>query len=260
MISYCVVAYRPAYARLLIEELIRKNPGPCEILVWINAADEPFVEFVKEKEAAGTPVRLIRWTPNNIGMRAFKELFLAAKYDMLVQIDDDVLRVSPDIPTIAKGIFERHDVVRQLVADVIQDPFTTGAKGGPSSYALYNGADRLYKGPIDGWFSVYHRSILPILLDSPYDLYFYLGAHVRGVLESRGMLGLLCGRMKVFHVAGPVYAHHHGLLDGEVEKFRRANMQGMADGYAKYRDKPHSRARVEEQLQKGFDDIDSFKA
>lgn len=259
MISYCVVAYRPAYARLQIEELLRKNPGPCEILVWINANDETFVDFVKEKEAAGTPVRLVRWTPNNIGMRAFKELFMAAKYDMIVQLDDDVLRVSEGIAEIAKGIFERHGTVRQLVADVVQDQFTTGAKGGPSSYALYNGGDRLYKGPIDGWFSIYHRSIMPILMESPYDLYFYLGAHVRGVLESRGMLGCLCGRMKVFHVAGPVYAHHYGLLDGEVQKFIRANMQGMADGYRKYGDKPHDRARVEEQLRKSMDHVDSFK-
>src|ERR1043166_10007182 len=104
MISYCVVAYRPAYARLLIEELIRKNDGPCEILVWVNSPEETFADYVKAKETMGTPVRLVGWTPENVGMRAFKDLFQAAKYDMMVQTDDDVLRVSTGIPEIARGI------------------------------------------------------------------------------------------------------------------------------------------------------------
>jgi hypothetical protein len=34
------------------------------------------------------------------------------------------------------------------------------------------------------------------------------------------MRGLLCTRMKVFHVIGPQYAHYFGMLNFEIEKYR----------------------------------------
>jgi len=58
-------------------------------------------------------------------MRAYRMLFTAARYELITQIDDDVLRISPQIAERAAAIFKAHPKVRQLVADTWQDEFTT---------------------------------------------------------------------------------------------------------------------------------------
>jgi hypothetical protein len=91
-----------------------------------------------------------------------------------------------------------------------------------------------YSGPIDGWFAVYHRSILPLLLDMPMAPYFALGAAIRARLARRGQHGLLDRGMKVFHVIGPEYAAAFGMLAFEIEKYRRLNRADIVAWYESY--------------------------
>lgn len=97
MISYCVCCLRPRYDAILVEDLIRKTTVPYEILLWINTPDRSVGELAARKAAEGHPVRVVGDTPHNVGMAAFKELFRAARGDMIVQMDDDVLCVSRNI-------------------------------------------------------------------------------------------------------------------------------------------------------------------
>ncbi|MEE8586350.1 MAG: hypothetical protein V3T83_16005 [Acidobacteriota bacterium] len=90
---------------------------------------------------------------------------------MAAQIDDDVIRVSPRIAEQALETFRRFPEVKQLTADVWQDRFTTGARPPMSAYTAYNQDYGLYEVPIDGWFSVYHRSVVPLILSLPPSLY-----------------------------------------------------------------------------------------
>jgi hypothetical protein len=128
-------------------------------------------------------------------------------------------------------LFAKFPRVRQLVADVWQDEFTTGARPPIQGYRCVDGREGLYDGPIDGWFSIYHRSILPLLLALPYSEYFPIGGMVRQRLQRQGLRGLLCTRMKVFHVIGPQYASFFGMLDAEVEKYRRLGRRDILDWY-----------------------------
>lgn len=254
MISYCVVAYRPRYAQMLIADLIRKTTVPYEILVWLNTPDPGLRAFLAQKKAESAPLHVIGDTPHNIGMVAFKELFARSTHPFVVQMDDDVLCVSRRIAETAEQMFNRDPSIRQIVADVVQDAWTTGAR--PDMGAYREHSEGLYHGPIDGWFSIYHRSVLPLLLSAPYARYVYLGGWMCQTLAGRGMKGLLCTKMKVFHAIGPVYASFFGQFGFEVEKYRQVGARGIVDWYtapgaASYN--PEEIARRWEEIQKELD-------
>jgi len=249
MISYCICCYRPRMDEILIDELARKTSARYETLLWYNTADQGLAEFVRARQAQGLPIKVVGSTPENIGMKAFKPLFQAAAHDMIVQLDDDVTVVTPRAAEICDDIFRRRPEVKQIVSDVWQDEFTSGAHPGASSYKPYAPEDGLYEGPIDGGFSVYHRSILPLLMQVPYEKYFYLGAWIRGGLPSSNCVGLLCRKIKIFHVYGAIYASAYGMLDFEFEKFRNVGLHGIADGFARWRDRLPPKENILERIE-----------
>jgi hypothetical protein len=231
MISYCVAVYRPEYTRRLVDDLIRKTTAPYELLLWLNVADAELDAHLDELAARGVPVRIVGRTPQNIGMVAYRTLFAQARYPLITQLDDDVVCVSRGIAERATAIFAGRPDVRQIVADVWQDEFTTGARPPLEGYRCIDATDGLYDGPIDGWFSIYHRSILPILLSLQYQPYCCLGVAVRQQLRRRGLFGLLCTRMKVFHVIGPEYASLFHMREFELAKYRRLGRMDIAEWY-----------------------------
>jgi hypothetical protein len=238
MISYCIACYRPRYATALIDELIRKTSVEFEILLWINVADEEFDAFLREKEASGAPVRVVGRTPENIGMTAYFHLFAQSRFEMVVQIDDDVVCVSPNIAETAQEIFTRFPTVGMLTADVWQDDYTTGARPPMEHYRPFDTEYGLYEGPIDGWFAVYRKTALQRVCNyiRP-GRYICLGVHIKNRIRRYGSLGLLCTRMKVFHVIGPEYASYFGMLDFEIEKYRSLGRQEIVKWYCDARDK-----------------------
>jgi hypothetical protein len=231
MISYCIAVYRPTYARLLLAELAAKTSARYEILLWLNVEDAALEADIADAKAKGVPLRVLGRTPENIGMTAFRALFHAARYPLIAQIDDDVVSISKGIAERAAMLFKRFPAVRQLVADVWQDELTTGARPPMDHYSAFDTGQGLYRGPVDGWFAVYHRSILPVLLAVPMTPYFTLGAAVNGRLAQRGQLGLLDTGMKVFHVIGPAYAAAFGMLEFEIEKYRRLGRDDIVAWY-----------------------------
>ena len=259
MISYCVPIFRPWFAKRLILDLIRKTSAPFEILLWLNVNDAEFDAFLAEQIAAGHPVKVVGKTPENIGMSAFGALFEEARYEMITQIDDDVICVSPRIAEICSEIFAKHPIVKQVAANVWQDELTCGARPAGDRYKIFDVELGLYNGPIDGWFSVYHRSILPLVLKlanqrkslrvswkPPFfqlrryqpGKYFYLGSGVQGRLERFGKVGLLCTRCKVFHVTEPDYLSYFNGLDFEIKKYRALGRNDVADSYERRSARP----------------------
>jgi hypothetical protein len=234
VISYCIAVYRPTYARLLLADLVEKTSVPFEILVWLNVTDRTLDAEIDAAIASGVPLRVIGRTPDNIGMLAYRQLFRAARYPLITQIDDDVVCISRGIAQRADRLFRRFPTVRQLVSDVWQDEHTTGARPAIEHYRAFDAEEGLYNGPIDGWFAIYHRSILPLLLDVPMAPYLPLGAAIRARLTRRGQHGLLDQGMKVFHVIGPAYAAAFGMLAFEIEKYRRLERRDIEAWYESY--------------------------
>lgn len=231
MISYCVAVYRPTYARLLLADLVEKTTTPFEILVWLNVADAGLDAEIAAAVARGVPLRVLGRTPENIGMRAYLPLFGAARYPLITQIDDDVVCISRGIAERADRLFRRFPGVRQLVADVWQDEHTTGARPSLDQYQVFDAGEGLYDGPVDGWFSIYHCSIQALLVALPFAPYVALGAAVRARLTQRHQFGLLDRGMQVFHVIGPAYAAAFGMLDFEIEKYRRLGRADIVSWY-----------------------------
>jgi hypothetical protein len=234
MISYCVAVYRPTYARLLIADLAAKTSVPFEILVWLNVGDPALDADIDATIRSGIPLRVVGRTPENVGMCAYAELFSAARYPLITQIDDDVVCISRGIAQRADRLFKRFPAVRQLVADVWQDELTTGARPTMEHYRPFNASEGLYIGPIDGWFSIYHRSVLPLLLQMPKAPYFPLGGSMCAKLARCGQHGVLDRGIKVFHVIGPQYAAAFGMLDFEIAKYRRLGRADIVGWYERY--------------------------
>lgn len=230
-ISYCIACYRPPYARQLIDDLIRKTTVEYEILLWMNVVDAEFDEFVASRAAAGAAIRVIGRSPENIGMAAYPQLFTASRSDMVVQIDDDVVCVSPRIAETASEIFERFPQVGMLTADVWQDEYTTGARPPLKNYRLFDREFGLYDGPIDGWFAVYRKSSLSVCTNIRTSRYFWLGCAIKSRLGTLGQVGLLCTRMKVFHVTDPTYVAHFGMLEQEIAKYRAIGREDQVNAY-----------------------------
>lgn len=260
MISYCIAIYRPTYARLLLADLVEKTSAPFEILVWLNVADAALDAEIDTMIARGVPLRVLGRTPENIGMRAYAALFCAARHRLIAQIDDDVVCVSRGIAERAERLFRRFPTVRQLVADVWQDEHTTGARPALDQYRVFDAAEGLYDGPIDGWFAVYHRSILPLLASLPFAPYFALGAVTRARLRQRGQSGLLDRGIKVFHVIGPAYANALGMLQFEIEKYRRLGRIDIVTWYETYRDNPDATGPLPNRIDQIRSDLSTMHA
>jgi len=231
VISYCIVAYRPTYTRLLLEDLVRKTSAPYELLVWVNADDASFDDYLRAL-GRNAPLTIVGRTPENVGMAAFSQLFAASRYQLITQFDDDVVCVSRGMAERAARLFDRFPRLRQIVADVWQDEFTTGARPPLAGYRSFDADEGLYEGPVDGWCSIYHRSILPLLASQPYATYFPLGGLVNRSLRQQRLQGLLCTRMKVFHVIGPEYASLFGMRELEMQKYQTLGRTNLVEWYA----------------------------
>ncbi len=258
MISYCIAVYRPIYARRLLADLVDKTSAPFEILLWLNVADAALDAEIDGAITRGVPLRVLGRTPENIGMRAYATLFAAARYTLVAQIDDDVVSISRGIAERAERLFRRFPSVRQLVADVWQDEHTTGARPPLDQYRVFDAAEGLYDGPIDGWFSVYHRSIQPLLASLPFAPYVALGAAARARLMQRGQMGLLDRGMKVFHVTGPAYADAFGMLEFEIEKYRRLGRADIVTWYETYSGNPGAPGSLRNRLDQIRSDLSTM--
>jgi hypothetical protein len=233
-----------------VDELINKTSVPYEILLWINVADAEFDELLRQRIASGAPIRILGRTPENIGMSAYPRLFAESSFDMVVQIDDDVVCISRNIASVARSVFDRFPNVWMLTADVWQDEYTQGARPPMAQYRTFDRRYGLYEGPIDGWFSVYRRAAIVLCAGIDPGRYGYLGSAICGRLRAHKRRGLLCTRMKVFHVTGPHYASYFGLFESEIAKYRLVGREDMVACYESERHRLPANAEMEERVRR----------
>lgn len=229
-VSYLLPAYRGFYASRLFGEIARKTTVPYEFLVWLNLDNKGLEAYIQGLISSGYPIRIVGSTPENIGMRAFKPLIEQARGEYLVQLEDDVLFISRRAMEVADDILRRRPEIGMLSAELWQDEFSNGGHPGPDHYKVVSEADQLYEGPIDGGFSVYPRSSVPILLQADFRPYFGLGAETHCRLNGLGKKAYKTRRMRMFHIAGPTYhSLFAGMIEFEIEKYKRVGHQGMVE-------------------------------
>lgn len=258
MISYCICVYRPRLFYILLEDLIRKTTTSYEILVWLNTRAPELEGYIDRLNYRGVPIKVVGSSPKNIGMTGYKMLFHNAKYDLIAQVHDDVTCVSRKIAEVAAETFKAQPKVKQIVADVIQDAFTTGGRPGDSAYTPFDAERGLFSGPIDGWFSIYHRSILRMLIDAPYEPYFYLGSYIQMQLKSQALEGLLSKKIKVFHIAGPAYAALFETGEAEVRKYMGLGNKDLADVYTNMKPDEMTLSQMADSYRKNVEHLETF--
>lgn len=198
----------------------------------MNTSDPRLLDTIHTMIAERVPIRIIGSTPADIGMIGYRILFEHAKYEMVVQVDEHVVVISKGIAEKAAAIFKKHKNVKMLVADVVQDRYTDGARPSMDQYKVVDEANGLYDGPVDGWFAIYEKSVVPAIYEAPYERHFFLGSWARGKVISMQWKGLLCNQMKVFHAYGQAYAEFFGSRMEEADRFRKFGNASLADIYA----------------------------
>jgi len=216
---------------MLLRELVEKTKVPYEILVWMNTSDQRLVDTIETMRAELIPIRVVGSTPCDMGMQGFRVLFEQAKYDMIAQVDEHVIMMSPGIPEKAAAIFKKYKDVKMLVADVVQDKYTDGGRPPLDQYKSFDESNGLYDGPVDGWFAIYDKALFPAMYDVTYERSFFLGSWARGKAISMKYRGLLCTQMKVFHAYGPAYAETFGSRVEEAGRIRYFGNHPLADLY-----------------------------
>jgi hypothetical protein len=227
-----LVAFRPFYASRLVCEVVRKTTVSYELLVWLNVEDPNLEAYIANLVSAGSPIRIVGKTPGNIGMLAFKNLIVEAKGNILVQLEDDVINISRQAAEIADDIFNRYPDVHMVGGHVWQDEYTTGGRPPMSFYNPQVLGEGLYEGPIDGGFTFYRRTNIPLMLDNSIDKYFGLGVSTHLKLIKAGIRGWMTIKIMMFHLHGPIYhSFFPGMLDFEIKKYRGINYFDVAQAY-----------------------------
>lgn len=258
-LSYMLPCYRAYYTSRLLGEVAKKTTLPYELLLWLNLKDDGLERYIQTLISAGHPIRVIGKTPENIGMAAFKPLIEQAKGDLLVQLEDDVLFISRKAGEVAQEILARRKDIGMLSAEVWQDEISNGGHPRPEHYTCVDALDQLFEGPIDGGFSVYPRSSVPLLLQSGFRVYFGMGCGMHLRLNSLGMKAFKCRRMRIFHLAGaPYHSLFPGMVEFEMEKYRRVGHRQMVQVYENEMKNLPPKAVLEQRLRAIENYHDSF--
>jgi hypothetical protein len=212
-------------------------------------------------------------------MSGFRPCFEQAKGTIITQIDDDVIRISPNIAEAAEFVFKQRKDVRHLSAAMWESEWYWIYKSyGDLWDTVYKPIDpslELYEGPIDGWFSMYHRDIRSLLLDlgtgkDPYKkpgpgerpALISIGYRVAQLLRaSKSLRPAVCKPMKVLHVKGVPLLSYYDMLDAQIWKLKQ--IKWKPEYIAKWEEAKKRvlpKAEIEPHIQQAYREIDESVA
>ena len=227
-VSICVLTWnRAGFLDICLKELFAAitptNKGGLsrEILIMDNASTDNTSAVLKKYEKY-PDVRIIR-NKKNLRFAAYKKLFFYARGRIIIDLDDDVLRIPKDFD---RTLFEYLNVYRDygfLACNVVQNEKTDGARPKNAVYTTDRRGDMVVEeGPTGGWCSAFRRrDYLWIKL-----LIFFFKMNAKTPEDA--YIASLCFRLHkrigiirdtvVFHACGPVYSRENHYLDRDIEK------------------------------------------
>lgn len=184
-------------------------------------------EHVQIGNAVVRHVRLRR----NIGTNAYALGFLEARYQYLVDMDDDILAVSKGWDRATIDAFDAFPRLGFLAMNVVQDQYTDGAKKSSAEYTeVVQDRTTLAIGPTGGWFSVTTRAIYNEVggfVFKPHKPFpAEDGKYVRELSEHGYFAGILKNKY-VYHASGPYWNCAYGYRDIWDEKYLRDHKQRL---------------------------------
>jgi O-antigen/teichoic acid export membrane protein len=181
-----------------------------EIIIWDNNSDDGTDVYLKEIESSYSFIRVIR-NNDNIGNNAKSKLVDIASGDFIVGVDDDVIEFPDSWVENMVSAYKSVPYMGYLVADVVQDEKTNGAKFPEDSYSnkdYFDGLITIQAGPVGGWCFMVSREVYnetgKLLTIPDRKFIFEDGDFQLRVSYSGFQSGILKG-VKVYHATGDYY-------------------------------------------------------
>lgn len=205
-ISILLVTWnRATFLRETLRTLADTIPAEHEILVWDNGSTDETKEALREAQSSKLNMKVF-YSDRNIGTSGYAKLALHARYDWLMELDDDILLLPPHWFEIMTAAFRAFPELGYLALDVVQDEFTNGAKPASENYAAETRGDYTVEfGPTGGWATMIPRALyfqtegLPF---RPHKPFFAEDAYFQRVVETHGQRAGILQGIKVYHATG----------------------------------------------------------
>ena len=235
---------RANYIKIGLPKLIQsiKDNNQSEIIIMDNNSSDDTVAVIRSMISQYKNIKLIQ-NKKNIGLNAYKKLFLKAKGTYIIEVDDDVLEMPERVDQIFEDYFNTFPDYGFLALNVVQNELTNGAKPGVENYKEdIRGGKTIEEGPVGGWFSGFRKKDfwrLPFLVRFlRYDLNFKFGEDTAIDYLVRNKLNKRCGIIKdyiCFHASGPYYSQQFEAIDRDLEKYKKDGLDNFVDIYNQYK-------------------------
>lgn len=212
LISIVIITYNKIEAlKLCLDSLLKTVKGiNCEVIIWNNNSNDGTYDFLEKFSTLNKNVRVIN-NKENIGNNAKSKAVELAKGDFIVGIDDDVIGFSENWLREMVKAYKSIPYMGYLVADVVQDEKTNGAKYPGENYSdveYFNGEIVIQSGPSGGWCYMISRNVYCetgkllflsdrkfVSEDSDYQVRVTNSGLISGILKNT----------KVYHATGEYY-------------------------------------------------------
>jgi glycosyltransferase involved in cell wall biosynthesis len=240
-VSFLILTWnRYKFLDICLERLIESiaDAEQCEILILDNGSTDATSEVLR-RYSSHKHVRMLS-VPKHLGLEAYKKLFAAARGELMVTVDDDVLAFPHGIDHVFEDYMRTYEDFGYLALNVVQDEFTNGAKPGPELYTEdVRGDMAVQVGPSGGWCACFRRRDYRKIR---FALYFRKldmkhGEDALMITLMKRFLSLKAGVIRdavCFHASGPHYARVYGHLDREMTKYADAGLTDFVEHYRAY--------------------------
>lgn len=243
LISFAMLTWnRHKFLKATLDALLSSLSGEFEyeFLIWDNGSTDDTGK-VLDAFKAKPGFRVFR-SSKNLSINAYKPLFNRAKGAVIIEIDDDILKLPQGFDKAVVEYLTAYPDYGYLSLNVVQNEQTEGAKPPASCYTLdTRGAKTVEEGPAGGWCVGFRRkdyrkvllffNLIPLSMKRgedgilPYLFHVFLKKR-RGIIRE-----VVC-----LHATGPVFAKLYGQTEREIEKYRLA---GLDDHVRQYAEQAH---------------------
>jgi glycosyltransferase involved in cell wall biosynthesis len=136
-VSFLILTWnRYKFLEICLERLIESiaDAEQCEILILDNGSTDATSEVLR-RYSSHKHVRMLS-VPKHLGLEAYKQLFAAARGELVVTVDDDVLAFPHGIDHIFESYMRTYTDFGYLALNVVQDEFTNAWRHGCAGGSL----------------------------------------------------------------------------------------------------------------------------
>lgn len=181
-----------------------------EIIIWNNNSDDGTKEYLDGISSEHRFVKVVN-SESNLGNNAKSKAVELAKGDFIIGVDDDIISFPENWASDMVSAYKSVPCMGYLVADVVQDEKTNGAKFPEERYTnkeYYDGKITIQSGPAGGWCFMVSREVYnetgKLLYLKDRKFVFEDGDYQLRISNAGLLSGILKGT-KVYHATGEYF-------------------------------------------------------